>query len=509
MNTSINIQTLSPEQILRKEPFKRIIPSANLTESGFGYKTGGAQGEFDTAFDPLKFQYLTQSDFLREFDPNSHRINSIAYYPNQFLLDKNSNRLKRKIKSRVAIAWQRRIHTKRLATITGNNIALSIANSTTGKDTKDSLNLFREGWQLKDIENALFKAFSADLKTGDCAVNFYRVDGELGWKVFCFEDGDILYPHYDPVSGRLAVFGRRYSSTYVDDKGQVQTDDYLEVWDDAYYARYIYATTPSRNGKEWVVEQPATRHNFSRIPIAYHRYGEPCWAASQSLIDTHELAMSQLAENNAAFALRILVLMGAEMDMESSTDGTPTVINSSDVNAKASFLEPADSSGSFGVEIDNLAKDILRCSFCVETPEVKGSDLSSLTVKMLYADAFQKALEDAQTLQPFLNDVVAIFKEGYGVEIGRSSDFETLKVKAEILPYYFLSETETVNALVQLKGSGILSARSATAVAYEQLGYGDIDEHEAILQEEHDTFVQQSQASVNVVNNARRQQSAE
>ena len=56
--------------------------------------------------------------------------------------------------------------------------------------------------------------------------------------------------------------------------------------------------------------------------------------------------------------------------------------------------------------------------------------MSSLTVKMLFADSYQKALLDAQHFQPFLDDVVELFQHGYGVESGRVSKFTAFKVKA-------------------------------------------------------------------------------
>ena len=95
----------------------------------------------------------------------------------------------------------------------------------------------------------------------------------------------------------------------------------------------------------WAVDKAPIPHGFERIPIAYDRYGEPFWANSQEAIDLYELTVSQLAENNQAYALRILYLLGGEMELQ--TNGTPSVINSAEPNAKVGFLEPADSSGFF------------------------------------------------------------------------------------------------------------------------------------------------------------------
>ena len=130
--------------------------------------------------------------------------------------------------------------------------------------------------------------------------------------------------------------------------------------------------------------------------------------------------------------------------------------------------------------------DIMRSSFAVETPEIKsGADMSSLTVKMLYADSYQKAMLDAQHFQPFLNDVVDLFKYGWGIESGRSSDMENLNIKAELYPYGFMSETETVSNIVQLVSIGALSRKSASEMAY-QLGYGVAAEYDRLLTQEHD-----------------------
>lgn len=499
---------INPKDILHKEAFKRTLPSLILDEAGRGRVSGDAGTEAIAGYDPLRYEIFSQADFLREWDVNSHLINSLKYYPNQYFKDStasdgNNQKYFRKVKTRVAIAWQRQIYTKRLSTLTGNNIALSIANAITGKSKKDTLGLFREGWVVKGIENAIFQCIGANLKVGDGAICFYKEGGRIGWRCFSYEKGDTLYPMYNPMTGKLKAFGRKYYGTTAEN-GEVRTVEYLDVWDTSYYYRYVWDDKPTGDASpDWKRIYAAT-HGFETVPVAYARYGEPCWANSQSLIEAHEMAMSQLAENNAAYALRILVTMGANMELISSLDGTPMQINADDVNAKASFLEPADASGSFDVQLKAYEKAIYRSSFAVETPELKsGSDLSSLTVKMLFADAYQKALEDAQFFQPFLNDVVEIFKSGYGAEIGKTAEFNTLKVIAEIQPYIFMSESEVINALVQLVGSKVISHRSASGIAYELLGYGDIDEAELVAQEEHDALVGQTATLTNVVNQAR------
>lgn len=497
---------MKPEAILRKDAFRRAIPSQMLSVSGCNTRTGDAMTLHDPSYDPIVYEILTQSDFLREYDISSHKINSMKYYPNPIARDEDG-KYYAKIKTRVAVAYQRRIHTKRLTAITGNNANLRLI---TG--AQEQLNTFRRGWEVKNIENLIHDGISADGKVGDVAVNFFLSKGKFSWRIFSFEKGDTLYPHYDPRTGELALFGRRY---VIRDENGTDAHEYLDVWDRYFYTRYRHdlkgvagavAEVKQAVGMSgWVVDVKPELHNFPTIPIAYDRYGEPFWAASQSNIDNQEMALSQLAENNMAYALRILYSFGEDMDMKSTVDGTPLRIDSSDPNAKVGFLEPADSSNSYSLQLKENNKNIYADSFTVETPEIKsGSDMSSLTVKMLFADAYLKALDDAAHFQPFIDKVVECFQYGYFVELGRVSEIGSLKVKAELFPYIFQSETEAINGIVQLKGIGALSRQSASEMAYEY-GFGVVGENERIEQEEHDALVGESTPAkdVNVVANAR------
>lgn len=504
----LDINHMTPEDILKKDSFRRALPEPFDDH----VKGGNADYNANMSVSRIQYSYPTQDDFLREFDPHSHAINSMKYYPNLLFVDKEQvGKYQAKVRSRVSVAWQRRIHTKRLVALTGYDPDISIAKSKTDDASLDALKAFKEGWALKGMDTAVHLAIAADGKVGDTALVGFKANGEFGYRLFSYDKGDVLYPHFDPITGKVAVFGRRYLRTETDDKGNQETIAVLDVWDNTNYMRYREATSWEKkdNSYEWRIDEVPSPHKFSSCPVAYHRYGEPFWAASQSLIEQNELALSQLAENNAQYALRILYTMGAEFEMEGSTDGTPRLISSVDPNAKAGFLEPADSSSSFELQLKTLEKEIMRCSFCVETPELKsGSDLSSLTVKMLNADSYLKALDDSREYQGFLNDIRDIFIEGYGTESLRRADFKKLNVTVKLQPWVFMSESEVVNTLVQLVSIGVLSKRSATEYAYETLGLGSVDEADRLLTEAHDELAAQGKLQTqtqNPVNNRRNQ----
>lgn len=506
----INIGNMPPQAILVKDAFKRIIPS----DSGIGFNSYHSIGSASTDYNEcqnndLKFEILSQADFLREFDVNAHKINSIKYLPNLITKDDKSGKISAKQKSRIAVGFQKRIWTKRVATLTGNNINLRITNSTKTNKEEYLLNEFRSGWENKNIENAIFEAICSDGMVGDAAIGFYLKDGKMGWRPFSFDKGDILYPQYDPMTGTLAVFGRAYSQK---DWNGNTINDYLDVWDDTHYCRYKLSRTGVKgilnSIKEtigyggWELDIEPIPHGFNRIPIAYTRYGAPYWADSQPNIENYELSLSQLAENNGVYALRILYALGSDMEVTASLDGTPMRIDSTDPNAKLGFLEPSDASRSFELQFNKLEQHIMRASFASETPEMKsGSDMSSLTVRMLMMDSYQKALLDSQHYQPFIDDIVEIFKYGYSIEIEKPSDYTNFHIKGEIFPYIFMSETEQVSNIVQLRAAGGLSKQTTSELAYE-LGYAVVSESERIAKEERDELIGiQPQPNIVVENN--------
>ena len=484
MRLTPSIGKMTPEQIMRKKPFTIPVP-ANGT--GLIAVTNPAV-PYTVPLDNVSRVVKTQSDFIREFYTSSHKINSIKYYPNTMYVNKDTGAYQAKVRSRIAIGFQERILTKRKEALLGNNVGMKLISGATEQRMIDLLSSLREGWEEKDMEVAINSAIESDYMTGDSAVYVYMDDEKVRWRVFSFKDGDILYPHYDTLTGDLTLFGRLYTQTDWDGNAK----KYLDVVDKDSFVTYAQGD----DGNEWKMEGEPKPHGFPMCPVAYHRSENgPVWSASQSLIDGYEVAISQFSENNAAYALRILYTLGAEMEVMSNTDGTPTRIDSVDPNAKVGFLEPAQGAdGAFATQLSIMEKNIMRGSFAVETPEIKsGADMSSRTVKMLFADSYLKALSDSMEYQPFINKVAFLFKYGYFTEKARVSDANGLMVKTYLDPFIFLSENDVISAIQMLVSCGCMSKETATEIAYN-IGYSSPDEIRRITQEAHDELV--AQASV-------------
>ena len=482
MRLTPKIGAMTPEQIIKKVPFSVMIPPEN-------YGTTAPIQPGQTVSLPLQdvtLEERSQSDFLREFYPTSHKINQIKYYPNTMYVNKETGAYQAKVRSRIAIGFQERILVKRKESLLGNNVGMKLISNATDQKMIDKLAFFREGWEEKDMEVAVDKAIESDFLTGDCAVYVFMDNKKVTWRVFSYREGDILYPHYDSLTGELTLFGRSYRQTDWDGVSAL----YLDVVDQTHFVTYKQA----ENEAGWEMEGEPKPHGFPFCPVAYHRSQGPVWSPSQSLIEGYEVAISQFSENNAAYALRILYTLGGDMEVMTNTDGTPSRIDSVDPNAKVGFLEPAQGAdGAFAAQLAIMEKNIMRGSFAVETPEIKsGADMSSRTVKMLFADSYVKALADSLEFQPFLNRISNLFKFGYFMERGEVNSAESLKVKTYLDPFIFLSENDVIAAIQQLVAAGCMSRKTATELAYN-IGYSSPDEINRILQEAHDELVAQSQ----------------
>lgn len=473
------IGKMTPEQIMRKKPFSIPVPSGVV---GTAPIINPATA-YSVPIDNVARELRTQSDFMREFYTTSHKINSIKYYPNTMYVNRETGAYQAKVRSRIAIGFQERILTKRKEALLGNNVGMRLVSNATDQRMIDRLAFLREGWEEKDMEVAVNGAIESDYMTGDAAVYVYMDDGRVRWRVFSFKDGDILYPHYDSLTGDLTLFGRLYTQTDWDGNAR----RYLDVVDKTHFVTYAQA----EDNEGWEMEGSPVPHGFPFCPVAYHRseFG-PVWSASQSLIDGYEVAISQFSENNAAYALRILYTLGGDFEVLSNVDGTPSRIDSIDPNAKVGFLEPAQGAdGAFTAQLAIMEKNIMRGSFAVETPEIKsGADMSSRTVKMLFADSYLKALSDSMEYQPFLNRIAYLFKFGYFLEKGRVNEVDSFSVKTYLDPFIFLSENDVISAIQMLVASGCMSRKTATEIAYN-IGYSSPDEINRILQEAHDELV--------------------
>lgn len=457
------MDALNVKEILVKKPFKRITP--------IGVKTGGIYKngtEFDDSYDEALYEVVSQVDFMREYEPTGHIINNPLIYPDKIRKDPETGQEYNEPVARVAFAFQRIITIKQLSHLCGNDVQFEMPSSKDNKQTNDTFFKFKEGWSVKDMEIAWFEAAKSVKITGDGAFVGYKQNGKFYWKILSFLNGDTLYPHYDAVTGELTLFARKYSN--LDDNGK-ETINYVEVWDE----KFLYRYKQDKTGVAGVVNKvkkyfglsgykliSQELHNFPFIPVAYKRdENGACWSFSQGSIDQYELAFSQLVQNNTAYAFPIMYMKGDEVSLIGDMNGSVKGITMGQ-DEDAGFLNTPNGSDLFTLQLSTLYKLIYEQSFAVIPPEVRSGDMPGVAVKLLYSPAVEFAMKDAQEYQPFLNNMVRIFSNGYGTEIGTISAFNSLEVYAWILPYVPQNDSELITNLATAVQNGFESRQTAS-----------------------------------------------
>lgn len=463
-------------ELLVRKPFYEVTPKGYM-------KHGIINREFSENEDPsmpadvLYRNIKTQQDFLREFYPSGHRICDPQQYPDIWKKNPETGLWCVQKIQRTAFAFQQVIYTKHLLHVTGNDIQFEIAEGAEeGNEEKlqELLTKYKKGWLMHDMEIRFFEAVSAYMKVADCAiVGYFDGDGKFGTRTLSFDRGDTLFPKYDPLTGELIAFARKYVD--YDEDGEERIE-WVEAWDkDKFYrlkkdlsggtAKNVVRKIASIFGASEYACVEEKRHGFQFIPVAYARNEDgPCWSAVQRNIEDYEEAFSYLCENNKAYAFPILTLTGEgdEIEIKGDTNGSAKTIMITDTDGKAEFINGTDASNAFATQLNKAYDLIYELSFTVKPPELKSGDLPGVAIKLLYSPAIEAAMNDAQRLQPFLDQLVRITKFGIGTENNCMASMVALPVNAWIESYIHQNDTELITNLATAVQNKFLSKQTAS-----------------------------------------------
>lgn len=470
--------------LLTKKAFRRYLPGGGSPVTGSDHD----RFEQNAVYDKLEYQVMTQEDFMRELDPSAHAINDPDIYKTYMQKDDDGLFYEMDF-PRYAFPFQQEILDDRLARLSGNDTQFDLAEREESKQAWTVYDKQKAGWADKGMERAKHFFIKSVLSTGDGAFAGYLDNGKFYWRVFSFLDGDVLYPHYDPKTGRMNIFARAY--TNFDENGNVKK--YVDAWDDTNYYRFVEG---GGNDKEQVTIGGYTlddytleykeKHGFDEIPIAYKRNDNgPCWSQVQETIEHYEAAFSRLAQNNHDFGLPIMYLQGDgkqihEIASSDMSYASKILVIPSD--GKAGFLERQDASGAYKAELEELRRKIYEGAMVVKAPELKSGDTPAAAIKLLYSDSYNKALLETQEYDESLTKMINIFKWGYGIECEMRLAFINTRIVSYITPYIPINDAEMIQNLSMAVQNGFLSKQTASEKCY----YATPNEWSRILQEKHD-----------------------
>lgn len=496
-------QTKNLRGLLTKKPFYRLLPDTSANPH-VGV-LNNASNNIVTK-DKLSYQEVTQADFRRELDPASHAINDRSIYIN-YRYNKEDGLYYEEDFPRYAFAYQQEILDDRMARTTGNDVQFDLADDVTDKEKLDTYNSFKAGWADKRMENAWHFSVKSDFATGDTAFVGILRNGKFSWKVLSYFNGDVLYPHYDRITGKLNLFARTYSAD--DDEGNSR--NYIDVWDDRYYYRLVDKSFPERtipaeqkDGETDVLVTLAGKydiegyaiedrriHGFKEIPVAYHRRDDgPVWSPSQETIEHREAAFSRLAQNNHDFGLPIMFLKGEGKKIKEIATKDMSYASKIFIlpeNGEAGFMKRESASEAYKTELDLLEEKIYSQSMVIKAPELKSGDTPAAAIKLLYSDAYNKALLEIQEYDEFICKMIDIFKWGYGIETENRLNFMNTRITFYVTPWIPINDQEVTTNLATAVQNGFVSKQTAS----ERFYFSTPKEWERIMQEKHDEQMQE------------------
>ena len=468
-------KNMAVKDLLTKQPFYRL---ANGGREAQKYNKPMLVEQMKYTERKLSGSIMTQADYLEEYFPFSHRVMSDFYFPEFYnytteTADDGTEELKfhREETFRIGSTIQCVITVQQLVHLCCNDIHWELTDDETESSMEELYKAYKKGWLLKNMEIDFYRFAESVKVTADAAIVFYYSNGKMGTRVLSFLNGDTLYPHYDPLTGEMTKFVRRFSSYDEDGKEQIS---WVEVWDGEYLTRYRQAKTGisgtvnmvkdylGMDGYEMVYRG---KHGYSRCPVVYMRdkNNGPCWNPVQSLVDDYEVALSYFAKNNAGTALPAYKMKGDDIDIEGDPLGRIrafTMGKEDDV----SILQPQGLSENYTKYIDYLLTEIFQGGFIVKHPELKSGDTPTGTMKLYYAPSLDKAELDAKDFQRAVTDMQSLFCEGYGTEVRKVTEFLNLndRLYGWIVPFIHENNSSLIADLVAAKNGGILSAETAS-----------------------------------------------
>lgn len=494
--------------ILTKKPFYRLQNSGLFTKS-------------QQPVDSMSFQEkkqvgmaMTQTDFLEEYYPSAHKINSELFFPEHYnygeVIMENGEKMEtmyREETFRVAVPLQNVIAAQHLVHLYGNDTHHELADRQVDAALNSDFFDFQYGWLTHNIDVTLYQAGRAMEITGDKAIVFYTYEGRLHTKVLSFLDGDTLYPHYDSVTGKMSVFARKFSA-YDEKNDEVTT--FVEVWDDANLSRYkrdrqganaVISNIKDFFGLEGYELIDRVPHGFPKCPVVYKRHPQngPGWNNVQYIIDDIEVALSYWAKACASTANDAYILQGDNVEIKGDPYGRVRAFTAG-TDDKISLLEKKTNGEYFQAYVERLYKELFRGAFTVEPPQLKSGDTPAAAIKLIYSPNLDLAILQAKDEQDFINDVRELFCIGYGMERGEARRFINLNehILSYIIPFVHENTQELVQNLVALKSAGLMSTETgAEHNPYTTNGEADKIFREQKQQQAADRLYQLKTGSIN------------
>lgn len=385
---------------------------------------------------------VNQEVFFSEYFPTSHKIFSREYYSDINIVDENDKLIDIHLVNRISVPFQSMSVDIILAHLLGNKTYLSDSASS----DNPSLHAYREYWDNKNVDTAIYSLLKSVLSLGDGALLFYRdSSGKLKYQALSMFDGDEFYMEYDKHREPVRFYN------YYGDK--------CDVYDNQHVKTYLIATATDDTPKLISTEV----HGFKGLPVSYKkRQFGAFWTPVQANIDNIELMLSRVSEDNRA-KFKSLYHLSTDNpdDVETTKAGTMDMVVT-DKNGEFKLIPPAEISSQFKFEYDAL-KELIFDALGIVFPKHKSSgDMPTGSMKMMFYPTERIVKSLITEFDSTIDEINEIVKQGFIVENPDSTmDILNGNIRASIRLFTPQDEVARNENLATLLDKGVISQETA------------------------------------------------
>ena len=488
-----------PVKLKQKKPFTRGV---DMTHEPIHPQDIHVNDTIEAYLPEYRRQVVTQEQFMRELDPNSHEVLFDDNIPSICLKTKNNGFQEIKF-SKMAVPFQRNIKNKQLLHLTGNNLVFTLVETNPSDTQRNNFVIFKQYWDLRNQDGMKNKMVDTQLSYGDAGLLYYfDYKGRIKSRILSYADGYVLCPHNDQNGDRILE-----SVYYIKDNVE-----YIDSYDETYMYRYKKELLV--NGSEdtgWILEPPIA-HGFDEIPLITKR-GDVAWNNVQNIITSYEILYNVFNAIQRRHGWGLLYVKGKFKNNAEKIAGS-VILNDTSLEGKgdAKFLTPPTPQGTLDTLQLMLETIQLGSSTTFILPkDVKtGGDISGIAIQLTQSLDIENALQKVIDWQNVADKMVRLFKYGLSKELVANgvnktaiTEFEDLNINAKFKVWKPMNDYEYNQMLTILTGAGILSKETGieknTESSPDELIRVE-KEHQALIEEQIATQERQIQMSQQVKN---------
>lgn len=484
-----------PDKLKVKKPFTRGVQGKADFPAYMGNSVEIGE-KIDVNAPNIRKVLVTQEQFVKELDPNSHDV----------LFDENIPAICVKVKTggykevaykKMALPIQRILVNKQTMHLAANPLQFTLMDKDPLERQRENFIVFKQYWKSRNQEGLKYKMVATQKSYGDAGwLFYYDRHGKVKSKILSFADGYVLCSHNDPFGDRLmeCVY-------YVNDNVE-----HLDCYTDLYLIRFTRSSEhTSEEYDGWTMHAPLL-HGFEEIPLITKR-GDVAWNNVQTSIECYEELYNVFNAIQKRWGWGIFYVKGKFKD-EGKRIGGNIVLNdtSMDGNGDAKFLTPPTPQGT--IDTLNLMMESIQLgsstTFILPKDIKMSGDVSGIAVQLTQSQDNELALQSVIDWQNVADKAIRLFKYGLAKELVQEgvnpyavTEFESLDIHGEFKIWKPLNEYEFNQMLTILTGAGILSKESG--IELNTLSKPDeksrVDKEEEIRLQREERLQQQKQVT--------------